>query len=283
MKTGLVLEGGGMRGLYTAGVLDALLDGGWLPDYVIGVSAGAGNAASYLSGQRGRNFRVNTSYLKDKRYLSVRNYLRTKSLFGMDFIFDEIPNKLDLFDFDAFYRSPCAFEVGVTRVETGQPEYFDKSYFTRGDFRLLQASSSIPIFSPMVYLEGKAYLDGGTADPIPVLRALDWGCGRVVVVLTRPRGYQKPPEGFRRLYRHVLRRYPNMVQTLDCRHQVYNRTLARLETLEQEGKALVVAPERPLGVDRFEKDKQKLSAIYQMGLEQTAALLERIRLFTSQE
>lgn len=196
MKIGLVLEGGGMRGLYTAGVLDGLTDAHWLPDYVVGVSAGADNAASYLSGQRGRNFRINTDYLKDKRYLSVHNFLRTKSLFGMDFIFHEIPNKLDPFDYKAFASCPCAFEVGVTEVETGKTAFLGREPMEKGDFSALRASSSIPVFSPIVEIDGKKYLDGGTSDPIPVRRALEWGCDRVVVVLTRERGYRKKPEGF---------------------------------------------------------------------------------------
>ena len=283
MKIGLVLEGGGMRGLYTAGVLDGLTDARWMPDYVVGVSAGAGNAASYLSGQRGRNLRINTGYLKDKRYLSFRNFLRTKSLFGMDFIFNEIPNMLDPFDYQAFADCPCAFEVGVTDVKTGKPAYLDKKTMEQGDFTALRASSSIPVFSPIVKLGKGAYLDGGTSDPIPVERAFQWGCGRVVVVLTRERGFQKKPEGFRQVYKRVFRRYPQMIHTLDIRHQVYNQTLENLDGLERQGKALVIAPKEPLGVGRFEKDKDKLTAVYRLGLGQTSAMMNRIRAFTEKD
>lgn len=280
MKIGLVLEGGGMRGLYTAGVLDGLTDAHWLPDYVVGVSAGADNAASYLSGQRGRNFRINTDYLKDKRYLSVHNFLRTKSLFGMDFIFHEIPNKLDPFDYKAFASCPCAFEVGVTEVETGKTAFLGREPMEKGDFSALRASSSIPVFSPIVEIDGKKYLDGGTSDPIPVRRALEWGCDRVVVVLTRERGYRKKPEGFRRVYRRAFRAYPHMIHTLDIRHQVYNQTLEALAEWERRGKALVIAPEEPLGIGRFEKDKEKLTAVYRLGVKQTAAMMEQIRIFS---
>ncbi len=284
MKIGLVLEGGGMRGLYTAGVLDGLTDARWMPDYVIGVSAGADNAASYLSGQRGRNLRINTDYLKDKRYLSFRNFLQTKSLFGMDFIFGEIPEKLDPFDYKAFADCPCVFEVGVTDVKTGKPVYLqEKKVMETGDFTVLRASSSIPVFSPIVKLNGGEYLDGGTSDPIPIERALEWGCDRLIVVLTRERGYHKKPEGFRRIYRRAFRRYPNMIHTLDIRHQVYNQTLERLAELEQEKKALVIAPEEPLGIGRFEKDKEKLVAVYQHGLKQTACMMKRIHAFCHME
>ncbi len=280
MKIGLVLEGGGMRGLYTGGVLQAFSDGQWLPDYVIGVSAGACNAFSYLSGQQGRNLRINTDYLKDKRYLSVQNFLRTKSLFGMDFIFGEIPEKLDPFDYEAFRNNPCVFELGVTDVATGKPVYFSKDSFADGDFTLLRASSSIPVFAPMVPYGDRFYLDGGTSDPIPVERALQMGCDKLVVVLTRERGYQKKPERFRAAYRRAFRKYPCMAGTLDRRHTVYNQTLKKVAELEQAGKALVIAPKTPLGVDRFEKNRDKLIAVYQQGLAQGEALLPRIRAMT---
>ncbi len=283
MKTGLVLEGGGMRGLYTIGVLDFFMDKGIRVDYVIGVSAGACNGVSYVAGQRGRSLRVNTNYIRDNRYLSARNFVKTKSLFGMDFLFDEIPNKLEPFDYQAFQDAPCAFVTGVTDVETGQPVYFDKSHLTSGDCTVLRASSSIPIFSPMVEYQGRKYLDGGTADPIPVKRALADGCDKVVVVRTRHRDYVKTPESFRRLYYRIFRRYPNMAKVLDRRHLVYNASLSTLKTLEGEGKALVIAPSTTLPVGRFEKRKERLEAIYQLGMDDARAILPALKAFLNIE
>lgn len=276
MKIGLVLEGGGMRGLYTAGVLDTFSQQQFLPDYVIGVSAGACNGVSYVSGQRGRNYRINTDYLGDKRYISLSNYLRTRSLFGMDFIFGEVPETLDPFDYPAFLAAPCAFITGVTDVQTGKPVYFPKQPDMKSQCRLLRASSSIPLFSPMVNLQGRAYLDGGTSDPIPVRQALADGCDRVIVVLTRHRGYQKPPTSHRPVYRHAFRYYPAMVRLLDHRHQVYNDTLAYLKLLEKSGKAMVIAPSEPLTISRFEKHKEALDPLYALGQQNARDLWESL-------
>ncbi len=274
MKTGLVLEGGGMRGLYTIGVLDYFMSQNFWADYVIGVSAGACNGISYLSRQPGRNFRVNTQYIGDKRYLSLQSYLKTGSLFGMDFIFRELPTQLDPIDFEAFTQNPCEFVVGLTHVKTGQPAYFGKQPTLEEECLLLQASSSLPIFSPQVNFQGENYLDGGTSDPIPFAKALADGCDRVVVVLTRERGYVKQPEKYRPIYRRVFSKSPGMVACLDRRHQVYNRELEELAQLEREGRALVIAPETPLGIDRFEKDQGKLTKAFEQGMEDARKALE---------
>ena len=264
-KTGLVLEGGGMRGLYTVGVLDRFLDHDIMMDYVIGVSAGACHGISYVSNQRGRSYRINTSYIEDKRYVSFSNYIKTKSVFGMDFIFDEIPHKLDLFDYDTFFSSSTEFVAGVTDVETGQPVYFGKNNFDH-DATILRASSSIPVFAPMVEYQGGKYLDGGTSDPIPVRKALEDGCDQVIVVLTRNRGYEKTPEQFRAIYKRVFRKYPEMIRILDERHRIYNDTLQYVNQLEKEGKAVVIAPTEPIDIGRFEKNKDNLERLYQMGI-----------------
>ncbi|MTH07356.1 patatin family protein [Turicibacter sanguinis] len=264
MKVGLVLEGGGMRGFYTMGALDYLMEQGILFDYVIGVSAGACHGVSYVSNQAKRSYRVNTNYLGDKRYISFSNFIKTRSIFGMDFIFDEVPHKLDLFDYDTFFKSPCEFKLGVTDVETGKPVYFDKTALDH-DCTVLKASSSIPVFSPIVEYKGKKYLDGGTSDAIPVKKALEDGCDKVVVILTRDRHYQKSPEQFRFVYKRVFKKYPKMIELLDNRHKNYNETLAYLRELESEGKALVIAPSHPITISRFEKHKENLEPIYAMG------------------
>ncbi len=280
MKTGLVLEGGGMRGLYTIGVLDCLMDSRFMVDYVIGVSAGACNGVSYVSGQRGRSLRVNTNYLGDERYVSLKSLIKTKSMFGMDFLFDEIPNRLEPFDYDTFFANPCAFTAGVTDVKTGKPVYFDKPHFDH-DCTVLRASSSIPVFSPVVQYRGESYLDGGTSDPIPVKKALEDGCDRVIVVLTRDAGYIKRPERFRTVYRRMFRNCPAMVETLDHRHEAYNQTRADLHDLVKQGKAIVIAPEKPVEISRFEKNPNKLMALYKTGMTDAAKQLAALREFTS--
>lgn len=274
-KVGLVLEGGGMRGIYTAGVLDMLLDHDIQTDYVIGVSAGACHGVSYVSNQRGRSYRVNTDYLGDSRYMSLKNYLKTKSIFGMDFIFDEIPHKLELFDYDHFLSSECEFVTGVTDVQTGKPVYFGKEHLNH-DTTVLKASSSIPIFAPIVEYQGGKYLDGGTSDPIPVRKAIEDGCEQVIVVLTRDRNYVKPQESFRAIYKRAFKKYPEMVRLLDQRQNIYNDTLQYIKTLEKEGRAVVVAPADPIKISRFEKNVEVLKGLYDMGMNNTAKLLPEI-------
>ena len=274
MKIGLVLEGGGMRGLYTTGVLDHFMEREVRLDYVIGVSAGACNGLSYVSRQPGRNLRVNTQYIGDKRYLSLRNFMTTGSLFGMDFIFEELPYRLEPMDFDAFSQNPCEFVAGVTDVETGRPVYFPKLDSMEEESMVLRASSSLPIFSPKVSFRGREYLDGGTSDPIPFQKALEDGCDRLVVVLTRERGYVKSPERYRAVYRRIFRETPGMIQCLDRRHEVYNRELEELRELERRGIALVIAPKESLGLSRFEKDREKLMAAYRTGVRDAAQALE---------
>ena len=278
MKIGLALEGGGMRSLYTGGALDALMDEELWADYVVGVSAGACNGVSYVSGQRGRNLRINTVRVRDKRYLGLRNFLRTGSIFGMDFIFDEIPNRLEPFDYAAFQASPIDFEAGVSDVETGLPAYFGKADIKNHSLAL-RASSSIPCFAPMVRYKGKDYLDGGASDPIPVGRAMERGCDRVVAILTRERDFVKEPEAGRWFYLRKYRRYPGVARMLDRRHTVYNRALDRLRELEREGRALVIAPGQPLGIGRYEKRVDKLQAAYDLGYADTKAMASRLRDF----
>lgn len=277
MKTGLVLEGGGMRGIYTSGVLDALMDAEIRFDYCIGVSAGAGHAVSYLSNQRGRDFRINTKYIKDKRYIGLDPILHEKSVFGLDFIYDTIPKELDPFDYDAFFRDTTEFYAVTTDAETGEAAYFGKETLSRDDFSPLKASASLPMFSPPIEIGGRKYFDGGAADSIPVQRALDDGCDRLLIVRTRPRDFQKGPEKLRHLYTRVLREYPKMIETLDTRHIRYNASLALCAELEKAGRAVVIAPEYPLVVDKFSTDTDKLEHCYYEGFRDTNHVLDKIR------
>lgn len=272
-KVGLVLEGGGMRGLYTSGVLDWFHDKQIKMDYIIGVSAGACNGVSYVSEQRKRNYKINTSYVTDKRYVSLSNFIKTKSMFGMDFIFDEIPHQLEIFDYDTFLSSSCQYVTGVTDVHTGQPAYFDKDSLAY-DSTVLRASSSIPVFSPIVNYQGGKYLDGGTSDPIPVRKAIEDGCDKVVVVLTRERGYVKSPEKFRFVYKRMFKQYPKMIDLLDRRHEIYNESLLYVNQLEKEGRAIVIAPSTPVTISRFEKNIEKLDDLYQLGIHDAQSTYE---------
>ncbi len=279
MKIGLVLEGGGMRGLYTVGVLDCMMDRGFKADYVVGVSAGACNGVSYISGQRERGYKINTAYLGDKRYLSIQNFIKNKSMFGMDFIFDEIPHKLIPFNYNAFSASPIDFWTGVTDVETGKPVYFKKNAIFRGS-NVLRASSAIPVFSPMVEIDNKKYLDGGTSDPIPVRKAIADGCDLVIVVLTRDRSYRKTPEKFQTIYKRMYCNYPHMIETIDNRHRIYNETLEYVRELEYLGKAVIIAPSTPVLLSRFERNLHKLHSLYEEGRRDALRALHSISLRT---
>lgn len=278
IHTGLVLEGGGMRGLYTAGVLDFFLEKDMIFSYVIGVSAGACNATSYISRQKGRNKIVNTAFVDDWRYMSFKSLIKHGSLFGMDFIFDDIPNRIVPFDYETFYQSPVNFKIGVTDCITGKPLYFSKEDLDT-KLTVLRASSSLPFVSPIVQFKGYHLLDGGISDPIPVRQAMKDGYQRNVIVLTRNRGYQKEPVSslLRLLLETKYRKYPGLIQAMLNRHQIYNETLHYIDQLEQNRQSVVIRPLKKLDVGRFEKNAEKLNALYDQGFEDAAAAYDRIK------
>lgn len=277
-KIGLVLEGGGMRGIYTVGVLDIFDEHDFMPNYIIGVSAGACNGVSYAARQKGRGYRVIIDNVDNKQYVSWSNYIKTKSLFGMDYIFDEIPHKLDLFDYDTLLTSDTEFITGVTDVLSGKPAFFNKTDLNHNS-TILRASSSIPVFSPIVEYKGGKYLDGGTSNPIPVEKAIEDGCDKVIVVLTQHRGYQKQPEKFRAIYKHMFKKYPEMIRVLDERHNVYNQALERVYELEKQGKAFIIQPSVPITISRYEKRKEELDKIHQLGKLDTKTKMNDILYF----
>lgn len=265
-KVGLVLEGGGMRGLYTCGVLEFFMEKSLMFPYIVGVSAGACNAVSYITGQKGRNEKVNIEYVRDWRYMSLRNLLRTRSLFGMDFIFDEIPNKRVLFDYEAFEQSETELLVTATDCRTGKPVYFTKSEI--GDrFEALRASASLPLIAPIVHYKGFELLDGGIADSIPIRKSIEDGNDKNVIVLTRNREYRKEPMKNTWLIRRAYHKYPELVEAVLQRYQNYNDTLDYIEQLEQEGRAVVIRPSMQLEVDRLEKNPEKLKRLLSVGYE----------------
>lgn len=278
IHAGLVLEGGGMRGLYTAGVLDFFLEEDLIFAYVIGVSAGASNAVSYISRQKGRNKIVNTAFLDDWRYMSIKNLVKNGSLFGMDFIFDEIPKKRVPFDYETFFKSPITFKVGVTDCKTGKPLYFDKSEMDE-KFTALRASISLPFVSPIVHYRGYHLLDGGITDPIPLRQAIADGYQKNVVVLTRNKGYQKKPisQPLRLLLKKKYRDYPNLIAAMLNRYQIYNKTLIYIDQLEQKGQIAVIRPSKKLTVNRLEKNAAKLNDLYELGYHDAAEAYDRIK------
>jgi len=276
-NTGLVLEGGGMRGVYTAGVLEFWLERGIEFPYLVGVSAGACNAASYISGQLGRNKKVTIGYIGDKRYLSLGNYFRERSLFGMRFIFDELPNTLEPFDFATFYDSSQELVIGTTDAHTGEAVFYRKSDLQELTMRIIQASSSLPFASQPVMHGGRTLFDGGVSAPIPIEQSIRDGNRRHVVILTRPESYRKEPSRFGWLAKRFYKQYPGVVQAMETRAAVYNAALERLVEMEREGSVLIIRPSVAMDVDRMEKSAEKLEALYDLGYRDAAAAMDRLQ------
>lgn len=276
---GLVLEGGAMRGMFTAGVIDVMMEGGVCYDGAIGVSAGAAFGCNYKSGQIGRVLRYNTAFCRDRRYCGLRSLLLTGSLYSPTFCYHTVPNEYDVFDGAAYEQNPMAFYVVTTDLESGEPIYqrCDKA----GDtfFEWIRASSSLPMVSRPVVIDGKPMLDGGMTDSIPLRYFESIGYEKNVVILTRPREYRKEPTGHRRLLRHSLRKYPRAYAAMLRRHEVYNETLDYIAAREAAGKALVIAPREPLAVGSMERDPDKLRAVYEIGREAGRASLASVKRF----
>jgi predicted patatin/cPLA2 family phospholipase len=274
---GLVLEGGGMRGVYTAGVLEYLMEQDMYFPYVIGVSAGACNATSYISKQRGRNKKVTIDYIHDKRYLSYRNLIRDKSIFGMDFIFNQLPNVLEPFDYAAFYSSEQRFAIGTTDAHTGEPVYYMKHELGPDTIPVIQASSSLPFVAQPVQFKGRTLFDGGLVDPIPVKKSINDGNERHVIILTKESGYRKTPFKQRWLAKSIYPKYDGLVNVLVSRSEIYNSTLELVDQLEREGKAFVIRPTTTLQVGRMEKNANKLKRLYDLGIEDARRLEARFK------
>ncbi|WP_459479966.1 patatin-like phospholipase family protein [Clostridium saccharoperbutylacetonicum] len=263
--TGLVLEGGAFRGLFTAGVLDALLDIRAELKYVIGVSAGATNAYSYVSKQRGRNLEIMERFMDNKRYISYGNLIRCKSLMDLDFVFDEIPNKHCVFDYKTFYEFNGRMLAGAFNIQTGKVEYFDKELLDRRN-SILRASIAIPLVFPFEKINGNYYADGGLSDPIPIKKSIEDGNDKNIIVLTRNEGYRKTQSKTNKLtYRIYKNKYPKLANVLRDRHIKYNEQLDFCKKLEENGEAMIIRPTIDMNIDRFERDKNKLKAIYQNG------------------
>ena len=265
MKVGLVLEGGGMRALFTAGVLDALLDVKELDiDGIVGVSAGALFGANYVSGQKERAIRYNKKYARDKRYMGLHSWITTGNAVNKDFAFYELPFKLDVFDQEKFKESKIEFHVVMTNVENGQAEYvLIEDVFEQMEY--LRATSALPFASKIIEINGKKYLDGGISDSIPIDYCQSLGYDKIILILTRPENsYKEDKLNF--LYKLVYRKYPNLVERLINMGKDYEVVLKKIKNLETESKVFVIRPPKVLKIGRLEKNEDKIQNVYDIGL-----------------
>ncbi|MBE5971133.1 MAG: patatin family protein [Lachnoclostridium sp.] len=280
-KVGLVLEGGAMRGMYTAGVLDVFMEQGIGFDGVIGVSMGAICGCSFISGQAGRTIRYNKKYCKDKRCMSFYSLLTTGDLVGNEFCYHTIPEQLDPYDNEAFLRSKTPFYLVCTNLETGEPEYIRMNDMVK-EIEYLRASASMPYVSHIVEQDGMKLLDGGCSDSIPVRAFMDMGYEKNVVVLTRPADYRKKPEK-RGLARLFYRKYPKFVKCLERRPEEYNRTVEEITKLEEEGKCFVIRPKWPLEIGRMSHDEKEIIRTYERGRSDAFECLEQIKAWMKED
>lgn len=265
-KASLILEGGGMRGVYTAGVLDFFLDKNIEFDAVFGVSAGACTACSYLSKQRGRAYAVFTDYLNDDRYLSIKSLLKTGNAFGTEFIFDTIPNELNLYDYREFNKYNGRFYAVATDIVTGEAIYHPVTNLkANGDAAYVHASMSLPLISQTVEADGKKMLDGGIADSIPIQKAYDLGYRKNIVILTQCNGYRKKKTPIIPIIEANYHNYPGIIKAMNNRHLNYNNSLNLINLLKHTNECFVIQPKEPVNISRLEKNQDKLYDLYLKG------------------
>lgn len=279
-KKGLVLEGGAMRGMFTTGVLDVFMENDITFDGMLGVSAGATFGCNFKSKQIGRAIRYNKKYAHDRRYCSFYSLFTSGDLYNANFCYDELPNKLDLFDYETFDNDPMEFYVGITDAETGEPLYH-KITDSRKGMDWIRASASMPGVSRPVRIGDKTLLDGGIADSVPLEYFESIGYTRNVVVLTQPRDFVKQPVSFFPLMKFLLRKYPKLIDAVAVRHEKYNKQREYILSREKAGAALVICPEKALGISRTEKNVDELERVYQEGRAEAMKRLEEIKAFLS--
>lgn len=277
-KTGLILEGGGMRGIYCAGVLDAFCDLGLKFLDIIGVSAGAANALSYISGQYKRNYNVYTTFAPDDRYLSVKSLIKTGSFFGMDFVFYEVPQTLIPFDYEAYSTSPQTLTAVATNVLNGEPHYMSVSD-VRTEMECVCASSAIPMASRIVEIGDMKLMDGGASDSIPIEYSLQKGNKKNIIVLSRNEGYRAKKSMLSFFPYLIYPKYRKFAKTVANRFEYYNKSIELCEQEEKDGNAIIIRPSRPLKTDRFERNPDKLADLYQNGYEDTMQLRDKLHEF----
>lgn len=262
--TGLVLEGGGMRGVFTTGVLDYFLDRQLYFHYAIGVSAGACNGLSYMSRQRGRARATNIDLLEKHRYIGMKYLWTQRSILDREFLYEKLPRDILPYDYQTYFRNPATFEMVTVNCMTGQPCYLTEKHSEERTLTIAKASSSLPFVCPIVMVDGIPMLDGGIVDSIPVQRAVTTGHAFNVVVLTRNAGYRSSGRD-RKIPKFIYKTYPRLRVALSHRHACYNRQLEQIGQMEQKGQILVIRPERPMEVGRLENDTRKLNDLYEEG------------------
>lgn len=279
MNIGLVLEGGAMRGLFTAGVMDVLMEYGAEFDAIVGVSAGAAFGVNYKSKQIGRVIRYNKRFANDKRYCSVQSLLNTGNLFNAMFCYHTVPNELDKFDRERYNADKTPFYVVCTDAETGEPVYHLLDRANDWGFEWIRASASMPMVSKPVKIDGKYYLDGGMSDSIPIEFMIVGGCEKNVVVLTQPRDYVKEKASMLPLMKLSLRKYPYTYDAILHRHIIYNDSRARVFQEEKLGNAVVICPKEKLPIDRVEHDPEVMEKVYQLGRQAAEEKVDELRAF----
>jgi len=283
MKTGLVLEGGAMRGMYTAGVLDVMLENNIIVDGIVGVSAGAAFGCNYKSKQIGRVIRYNTAYCRDPRYLSFRSLIKTGDLYGEQFCYHEIPNVLDPFDRKTYAENPIDFYVTCTDVHTGKLVYQLCNKGDDEDIQWMRASASMPLVSRVVSIGGYDLLDGGISDSIPISWFRSIGYERNIVILTQPEGFRKKKSSGIPLAKLALKKYPAVIKAMEKRHEIYNSALDELCRLKEAGNTFVLQPSKKIKIKRTEKNPDVLRAQYQLGRQDALENLEAMRIFIKEE
>jgi len=279
MKTGIVFEGGASRTAYSCGVMDALLDNEIYMDYVIGVSAGIAFGISYASRQTGRNKRIFAEFMHDPRYMGIKHFLgKKKSYYNFDFAFGEMPERYLPFDWEGYKSYGENANAVITNIETGLPEYYPVTCKDK-TWQLLRASSSLPILFPPIEINGKKYMDGGITDSIPFEKAFEDGCNKVIVILTRERGFIKKKESLLPLIKMTYKKYPNLIKALENRHIMYNKQLNRLYELEKEDKVMVIAPSDTHSIGRTERKPEILIPYFEEGYKDTEKIIDKIRNF----
>ncbi|MDO5520415.1 MAG: patatin family protein [bacterium] len=277
----LVLEGGSFRAIFSAGVMDALLDHGIMVDYCIGASAGISNGVSYISKQPKRNLDVFTKYRNDTRYIGRRNLVKQRSIFGLDFVYNQVPNQLVKFDWKTYRSYKGKVVVVTTNALTGKPEYMDGLKMDKS-CNMLRATCALPLVFPAIMINDTPYFDGGLSDPIPIRKAIADGCDKHIIILTRPYDYlkdvSKEAKIVAKVYRH---KYPKITEDMLNRHIAYNETTKFIKELENEKKAIVFRPERP--IESFEKNVDELTKSYQMGYDMAVSRMDEIKQYLKNE
>lgn len=280
IKTGLVMEGGAMRGMFTAGVIDVFLENGIEFDGAVGVSAGAAFGCNYKSKQAGRVIRYNMKYCGDPRFCSIKSLIKTGDMYGADFCYHEIPDKLDIFDYETFINNPMEFYVTVTDVNTGKPIYKKLDKDDGGDYiEWIRASASMPLVSKVVNIGEFKLLDGGMSDSVPLEFFESIGYKKNVVILTRHKGYVKKKSKAFPIFKIVLRKYPKLIESMSVRHDIYNKEIEYIEKRERDGDAFVIRPPEELPINRTEKDPEVLKKVYELGRKTAEDRIEELKRF----